>query len=98
MLGFFYLKIQSNEICEKKKLGCEIDGCVVTKIEMRRTERSGGQHSRRGIMKTSSTSAQDCLEYRDFLPCVGAVDTPGEAQGVAVTGNYAYVADGNGGL
>jgi len=39
-----------------------------------------------------SASAQDCLDYGDYLHWVGAVDTPGYARGVAVAGNYAYVA------
>ncbi len=44
-------------------------------------------------------SAQDCIDYgSDFVHLAGAVDTPGSAYGVAVSGSYAYVADGWSGL
>ena len=45
-----------------------------------------------------SASAQDCLNYGDYLHWVGGVDTPGDTKGVAVAGNYVYVADGSSGL
>ena len=34
-----------------------------------------------------------CINYADFLRNAGSVDTPGGAWGVAVSGDYAYVAD-----
>ena len=46
-----------------------------------------------------TASAQDCLDYGDYLHWVGAVDTPGDyAWGVAVAGNYAYVSSWGSGL
>jgi hypothetical protein len=36
----------------------------------------------------SSAGANDCFKF------VGAFDTPGETRGVAVSGSYAYLADG----
>jgi hypothetical protein len=37
----------------------------------------------------------DCINYADYLHWVGSADTPGTAYGVAVSGTYAYVADGS---
>ena len=42
--------------------------------------------------------AQECIDYADFLHWAGSVDTPGEARGVAVAGNHAYIARGSSGL
>ena len=40
----------------------------------------------------------DCINYEDYLHIVGSCDTPSEAYGVAVSGDYAYVADVYSGL
>ena len=39
-----------------------------------------------------SVSAQ-CIDYGDYVHWVAGVRTPGYAEGVAVSGDYAYVAD-----
>ena len=39
-----------------------------------------------------------CIDYGDYLHWVGSVGTHGLPDGVAVSGNYAYVADYNSGL
>jgi len=46
----------------------------------------------------SLATSQDCIDYGEYLHCVGAVDTPGAADGVAVAATYAYLADGDSGL
>jgi len=46
----------------------------------------------------SLAASQDCIDYGDYLHWVGAVDTPEYALGVAVAGDYAYVADYGSGL
>ncbi len=38
---------------------------------------------------------RNCIDYADYMHITGSVDTPGYAHGVAVSGNYAYVADGS---
>ena len=40
----------------------------------------------------------ECINYHDYIRWTGSVDTPGDAQRVAISGSYAYVADWNGGL
>jgi len=40
----------------------------------------------------------DCINYEDYLHIAGSCDTPGYAYGVAVSGDYAYVADHGYGL
>ena len=51
------------------------------------------------VLLPGSLLAVDCIDYRDYLHWVGSVDTPGEAYGVDVRGDYAYVADNDiGGL
>ena len=40
----------------------------------------------------------DCMNYRDYLPTIGSVDTPGSAYRIAVSGTLAYVADVSSGL
>ena len=42
--------------------------------------------------------AVECIDYGDYLHWVGSVETPDDAQGVAVSGSYAYVADYYSGL
>ena len=46
----------------------------------------------------SPGASQDCIDYGDYLHWTGMVDTPPALppHGVAVSGNYAYVADGFG--
>jgi hypothetical protein len=39
-----------------------------------------------------------CINYTSFLHYAGSVDIPDLAYGVVVSGNYAYVADGDSGL
>lgn len=39
-----------------------------------------------------------CFDYRDYLHTVGLIATPGQANAVAVAGDYVYVADGDNGL
>ena len=41
----------------------------------------------------AGSAAADCIDYRDYLHWVGSVDTPGEAYGVDVSGDYAFIAD-----
>jgi hypothetical protein len=51
------------------------------------------------LILPSIVVAQDCIDYGgDQIHWVGGVDTPGEAQGMVVSGNYSYVADGESGL
>ena len=51
------------------------------------------------LLLAPSTLHAECIDYRDFLHWIGNADTPGEAYGVDVEGDYAYVADNNiGGL
>jgi len=51
------------------------------------------------LLVPSLAASQDCIDYEDYLHWVGGVDTPTDAYGVAVAGNYAYVAAGEfGGL
>ena len=51
---------------------------------------------------TNGTNGTDggkpCINYADFLHIAGSVDTPGDARGVIVSGNYVYVADSGSGL
>jgi hypothetical protein len=42
--------------------------------------------------------AEECVNYSGLLHWVAGVDTPGNAHDVAVSGSYAYVADGSPGL
>ena len=46
------------------------------------------------VLMASPVWAQDCIDYGDYIHGVGTVDTPGDARGVAISGNHAYVADG----
>jgi hypothetical protein len=46
----------------------------------------------------SVASAANCIDYLDYLHKVGELDTPGGAVGIAISGDYAYVADGLSGL
>ncbi len=50
------------------------------------------------VLLASPVWAQDCIDYREYIHCVGEVDTPGIAYDVAIYGNHAYVADGEGSL
>jgi len=43
-------------------------------------------------------AAADCIDYGDYLHWAGGVDTPDFADGVAVSGTHAYVADWGSGL
>ncbi|MFH1843494.1 MAG: hypothetical protein ABIF77_09845, partial [bacterium] len=49
------------------------------------------------LFGTGSTFAQ-CIDYGDYVHWVGGVDTPGDAYGVAVQGDFAYVGDEESGL
>lgn len=46
----------------------------------------------------TAATAQDCVEYPDYLHRLGTVATPGEAEGVAFAGDLLFVADGMAGL
>ncbi|MDP6419274.1 MAG: hypothetical protein QGG80_07440, partial [Candidatus Krumholzibacteria bacterium] len=50
------------------------------------------------FLAVSYSNAQDCLDYSEFAHIEGSVDTPGYAYVVAISGNYAYVADHSSGL
>jgi hypothetical protein len=50
------------------------------------------------LPRTDLLKSQDCMDYSHTLHLVGGVDTPGSAEGVAVSGSHAYVADGDSGL
>jgi len=41
----------------------------------------------------TTSPADHCIDYTDYLHWVGSVGTPGLARGVAVAGDHAYVAD-----
>ncbi len=51
-----------------------------------------------GCVCLIGSAGAECIDYGDYLHWVGSVDTPGSAYGVAVGGNYAYVADHASGL
>ena len=52
-----------------------------------------------GVLASSTAlGAVECLDYATYLHWSGAVGTPGVANGVALAGNFAYVADGYSGL
>jgi len=51
-----------------------------------------------GALAAPYQVAADCLDYRDYLHCVGQVATPGLACGVAAAGTLAFIADGGSGL
>jgi hypothetical protein len=50
------------------------------------------------VVLSSRPVGADCIDYRDYLHWAGSADTPGAAHGVAVSGTYAYIADGDSGL
>jgi hypothetical protein len=51
------------------------------------------------LLSPSLGSAQDCIDYgADYIHSIGGLVTTGSSQGIAISGNYAYVADGGFGL
>jgi hypothetical protein len=42
--------------------------------------------------------SSNCIHYDNYLHIAGTYDTPGTALGAAVSGNYAFIADGTSGL
>lgn len=43
-----------------------------------------------GVMLPAAISYGDCIDYGEYLHCVGATGTPGACYAVAVSGDYAY--------
>ena len=49
------------------------------------------------VFPASGFGLAACIDYQDYLHWVGGVDTPNPALDVAVSGSYAYVAEGSAG-
>ncbi len=50
------------------------------------------------LVTMQPVGAVECFDYRTHFPLVGTAAVPGPAQGVALAGEHAYVAAGEGGL
>ena len=50
------------------------------------------------MVMAGSNAGADCIDYRNYMPTIGSLDTPGEARGIALSGTVAYLADGPSGL
>ena len=78
-------------------------------LEIRSTRGERGKHRRGVLVMVLATcvlswaclggaARAECIDYGDYLHWVGNVITPGYAEGVAISGSYAYVADYAAGL
>src|SRR5262245_36527635 len=50
------------------------------------------------LLVANTAASQQCIDYKNYLRWMGAVDTPGAAVGVAISGDLVCVADRTSGL